>query len=192
MRSQDLYASTIHLHEVRDKAYIKKCLELVKTTAGANLESNSCSVRNGWQSSKVLYKLPDFARLADHVLHLADTLLAHNTLRPFISAMWLNVHGQGGFNHVHVHTTSWYSGVFYLQCSEKSGNITFTDPRPGADMSYYHQLTQGRLHTITPSAGDLILFPGFLPHLVEPNCSQEPRISVSFNIELDHVRNKNN
>ena len=35
---------------------------------------------------------------------------------------------------------------------------------------------------IMPRSGLLILFPSFLPHSVNPNLSEEERISISFNI----------
>ena len=39
-------------------------------------------------------------------------------------------------------------------------------------------------HRILPVAGDLLLWPSFLHHLVHPNMSDAPRISVSFNVVL--------
>ena len=99
--------------------------------------------------------------------------------------MWLNVHGKEGFNHAHVHSGAWCSGVYYLNCTEKTGNITFLDPRPGAEMNFYHKIIEPNNHSILPKNGDLILFPAWLPHLVEPNSDEEHRISVAFNVELD-------
>ncbi|HCL69346.1 MAG TPA: hypothetical protein DIC49_07490, partial [Gammaproteobacteria bacterium] len=39
-------------------------------------------------------------------------------------------------------------------------------------------------HRIRPIAGQLLLWPAFLHHLVHPNLSHETRISVSFNVVL--------
>ena len=36
--------------------------------------------------------------------------------------------------------------------------------------------------SVVPKEGKIILFPSFLDHLVEPNLTHEPRISISFNI----------
>jgi uncharacterized protein (TIGR02466 family) len=102
--------------------------------------------------------------------------------------MWLNIQQQHGFNHVHVHPGSWYSGVVYLQCTDLTGDLIFSDPRPGADVSFVFQklahVEECGMFRFAPKTGDLILFPGFLPHAVEPNCDTELRISISFNIEL--------
>ena len=39
-----------------------------------------------------------------------------------------------------------------------------------------------------PSEGSLLLFPTFFEHQVEPNNSNEDRISVSFNLSLTHEK----
>jgi len=36
--------------------------------------------------------------------------------------------------------------------------------------------------TVAPAAGMILLWPAFLMHFVHPNLSQEPRVSVSFNL----------
>ena len=37
---------------------------------------------------------------------------------------------------------------------------------------------------INVAEGDLLIFPSYLPHYVEPNKSDEDRIVVSFNIDI--------
>jgi hypothetical protein len=39
-------------------------------------------------------------------------------------------------------------------------------------------------YRIQPEAGDLLVWPAFLHHLVHVNLSQDVRISVSFNVVL--------
>ena len=36
-----------------------------------------------------------------------------------------------------------------------------------------------------PKEGSMLVFPAYLDHKVEPNKSDEDRISISFNIEID-------
>ena len=38
--------------------------------------------------------------------------------------------------------------------------------------------------TVSPRAGLILLWPAFLQHFVHPNLSEEPRISISFNVVL--------
>jgi hypothetical protein len=39
-------------------------------------------------------------------------------------------------------------------------------------------------YRILPRPGEILLWPAFLHHLVHPNLSDDPRISISFNIVL--------
>ena len=39
-------------------------------------------------------------------------------------------------------------------------------------------------YRVMPQAGEILLWPAFLHHLVHPNLAKETRISVSFNIML--------
>ena len=186
MEELELYPTRIYFENVLNDEYnsllLRTTSELVKTSG----KINDVSVRNGWQSDKNIYSLESFHPLCDYVLNKTKQLLLKDkNIKPYITSMWLNVHGEHGFNHVHVHSGAWYSGVYYIQCSEKSGNITFLDPRPGAEMSFYHKSIEPNNRIIIPKAGDLILFPAWLPHLVEPNMDKKNRISVAFNIELN-------
>ena len=123
---------------------------------------------------------------SDFVLSQVKTELLKNlNVDPYISAIWCNVQNTNGFNHVHTHAGSWYSGVYYLKCSDKSGEIKFTDPRPGAEFCKYNNFISPYINKINPQIGDLILFPSWLPHLVESNCDSEDRVSIAFNIELN-------
>ncbi len=185
MKKIDLYPSTVYVDSLYNKIYISECIDIAYELFKENIKYNDCSVRNGWQSSKELYNIPHFSKLADDLLKIIKTNLLKEDVNPFISSMWLNIHEKNGFNHIHTHPGSWYSGVFYLKCSDESGKITFTDPRPGAEMCFYHQEIEGNLYSISPKVGDFILFPSWLPHLVEQNLSDSFRISISFNVELD-------
>jgi uncharacterized protein (TIGR02466 family) len=85
------------------------------------------------------------------------------------------------------------SGVYYVKVPENSGNIYFYDPRAGSQMLLppYTQMTKWTLGKILykPIEGMFILFPSWLWHGVEPNSSEENRISLSFNIGTSIKRN---
>lgn len=187
MKKIDMYPSSIYIDGYYNANHIEKLTKEAIALSELDSIKNSCSVRDGWQSAKDIYKFPLFSKIGDYILHKTKTELLKNDFEPFISAMWLNVHNKNGFNHVHVHPGGWYSGVYYIKCSERSGRIKFTDPRPGAEMSIYHQAVESDIHAISPKVGDLILFPSWLPHLVESNYDDADRISLSFNIELNNV-----
>ena len=100
---------------------------------------------------------------------------------------WVNVNTFGASNERHdhdPHAGTFMSGVFYVKCPEGCGNIRFYDPRPhintAPDMKYYND--GNKYHWFPPVPNTLIMFPAWLEHDVEPNQSQEERISISFNI----------
>jgi uncharacterized protein (TIGR02466 family) len=91
---------------------------------------------------------------------------------------WATVH-RGGIHHMsHTHPDHMVSGVYYVAVPPQAGGIIFSDPR-GRFPPFDETLT------ITPKAGDLILFPSWLTHEVAPTTGTTPRISIAFNTEGD-------
>ena len=113
-------------------------------------------------------------------------ILKENDFNSFKIYAWVNVNGKGHSNkkHMHYHTDILVSGVYYVKVPEASGRIRFFDPRnPMAQSSlywtYYHNY---EYHYIEPKEGQMIFFPCWLEHDVEPNETNEERISISFNV----------
>ena len=110
---------------------------------------------------------------------------------------WANLNRMGDYHNLHNHPHSWLSGTYYVQVpttettlsgrSDRNPSaISFFDPRPQANMLAIRG--DGQVdpeHRILPSAGDLLLWPAFLHHLVHPNLAREVRISISFNVVLN-------
>ena len=109
---------------------------------------------------------------------------------------WGNVNMKADYHNLHNHPHSWLSGTYYVAVPDQSDSsmfrsdlnpaaISFFDPRPQANMTAIRDDAQvDPEHRILPVAGDLLLWPSFLHHLVHPNMSDSPRISVSFNVVL--------
>jgi len=63
--------------------------------------------------------------------------------------------------------------------------ISFFDPRPQANMLAIKGDPQvDPEHRLLPRPGEVLIWPAFLHHAVHVNLSQEPRISISFNVVL--------
>lgn len=89
-----------------------------------------------------------------------------------------------GFDSPHNHTGAILVGVYYIQVPPNSGDILLHDPR-GVNINWPDpdiKSNERPFVRITPSAGDLLLFPGYLVHSVEPNLSNETRISLAINV----------
>ncbi|MBX9607112.1 MAG: 2OG-Fe(II) oxygenase family protein [Gammaproteobacteria bacterium] len=149
----------------------------------------------GWQSEDDLYRHREFEWLIERILERANEIAPSYTPEGRFDGgvMWANVNGRFNFNSVHLHADSLLSGVIYLKVArEDQGVIQFFDAREGAPASYWRsfarleqetELTQGVV-TVTPREGDILFFPGWLKHWVTPNLTDEPRVSVSFNLSM--------
>jgi len=100
---------------------------------------------------------------------------------------WANINRRGDYHAPHNHAWCYLSGTYYVKTAgENSGAISFFDPRSMANMMMPGGDRSGRPeYTLAPSPGTLLLWHSSLNHFVHPNVSEQPRISVSFNIVLE-------
>lgn len=99
-----------------------------------------------------------------------------------ITQSWLNYTKTGEFHHKHAHQNSFVSGVLYIKSEREKDKIYFY--RDG------HQVIKLSTDNFNPynsdswwfdvGAGDLILFPSSLTHMVETVQGDE-RVSLAFN-----------
>jgi len=107
-----------------------------------------------------------------------------------INACWINENNYGDFNMPHNHNVPdvQFSGIWYLKCPPNSGRLVLLNNADSTDSSFLFDFIDDPIswvrYNIVPEKYQLILFPSFLVHLVEPSKSKENRISVAFNIEL--------
>ncbi len=105
-----------------------------------------------------------------------------------IDCYWVNVNKRDNYNSFHSHSGSVLAGVVYLQASENSGDLVFIHPNMHAvfeeslmygENNKFSQYTE--IH-VQPKTGLCCIFPAHLMHEVEPNRTDDDRISVSFNL----------
>ena len=143
----------------------------------------------GWHSKTNMNELPQFKKLVDMLYACQKTIYnqEHLDSEPVLGNMWANINPPGGMNRAHQHPNSLWSGVYYIKAPKNSGNLKIDDPRSVACMSRPRQKDgekPARLWREThyePVAGRCIMFPSWLMHCVDPNNSNDIRISVSFN-----------
>ena len=107
-----------------------------------------------------------------------------------MEAMWSIINKKGSFNIQHNHPNSYLSAAYYVRHPEKSGNIRFFDPREQKNIRYPKIKKYTDLSAVIiekdPKEGDLLIFPSYLYHSVGENLSEDDRIIVSFNVEIDY------
>jgi uncharacterized protein (TIGR02466 family) len=114
----------------------------------------------------------------------------------FRISAWPNINRYGDYHAPHNHAWSYLSGTYYVKMPGesppgKSGGqplpaaISFYDPRAAVNMlAVGNEALSVREIGVRPEAGTVMLWSSALIHAVQPNLSEETRISVSFNISL--------
>jgi len=143
------------------------------------------SNRGGWQSRTDLYDEPALHDLGNAVYNVVKTSIPE-TQGIYFQQMWAAVNKRGNWNAIHQHGNYQMSGAYYLQVPENSGEIVFRDPRPCAISNWVVNkvLTKGEFEKITPKESDLMIWPAFLDHFVEPSESDQDRIMISFDFNI--------
>lgn len=80
-----------------------------------------------------------------------------------------------------------FSGIICLKSSEKSGKITFLNPTlnrmwEGLNLVEKRNQYTGEKIRISPVEGNILLFPSYVPYMMESNDSDEESIFISFNV----------
>ena len=155
----------------------------------------------GWLATAEAQAL--LGEVTDHAAKYLETIARHAGMRetsasfhPDMLQAWANVHQGSGTHPRHVHAGAVASCVFYTATPPGAASISFFDPRGSlpplaghAGMRFERELRH------SPRAGDLLIFPPWLPHAVGggdgPGDGQShegggrddgPRVSISFNL----------
>lgn len=177
----DIFSTPIWDFQVEDQqtALEELCAE-IKHMAALQPSVFKSNV-GGWQSKDDLHKSNKlFETLATTLEKYANDALEDAVFKPVcVTEMWANVNSKYCSNIAHTHSGI-LSGVFYLQVSERSGRLVLRNPAIRSDSHYI----RAENYVINPRVLKCVLFPSWLEHYVEPNLSEDLRISVSFNIGL--------
>jgi uncharacterized protein (TIGR02466 family) len=102
---------------------------------------------------------------------------------PYITQSWSNYTELGQYHHKHAHPNSIISGVFYPQANKETDRIYFY--KDGYERikipteNWNHWNSESWWFDV--GAGDLIIFPSNLTHMVQTKKDDGTRISISFN-----------
>ena len=143
----------------------------------------------GWHSTTDMASKPEYQPLVNELIIMSKDIFKEEWLdrEPVLGNMWANINPKEGSNQPHIHPNSLFSGVYYVKSNPQAGRLKIYDPRPGAQIVMpVRKEGQPPKHlwkdaNLDPVTGRLIMFPAWLWHSVEPNQSDELRISVSFN-----------
>jgi len=151
----------------------------------------------GWHSDLDLlhWPVPEIRQLAEMVAdaatHYCGLLLNQATVEGKLSMQaWANVCRRGNFHKAHCHPNWHLSAAYYVNVGKpvadwpESGTFEFSDPRTPARMQTLDGASFGRPHLIYPENGQLLLFPSWMEHSVNPYQGPGHRISIAFNMRF--------
>ena len=105
-----------------------------------------------------------------------------------LTEMWAIINKKDNFNIEHTHPNNFLSAAYYVKAPENCGSFRVTNPniisRERIARSDSRTDLNQNVGQIVPSEGDLLIFPAYLPHSVGKNLSEEDRVMVSFNIDI--------
>ncbi len=183
-----VWACQLENFATHNQAMLEYILQLYKHDPGLK-RSNVL----GWHSPDRLHKEAAFAPLQCQIEELIHRVVAEDlqldltTEQYRIRTMWAIINPKYAHNHLHRHPGSLFSGVYYLQIPPGAGALNFHDPRADVRMLRPHFTKDtpfsNFLVPFESVPGRLLLFPSWLPHNVDPHLGEQPRISISFDIE---------
>ena len=105
-----------------------------------------------------------------------------------IREMWAIINKKEDFNVVHTHPNSCLSAAYYVKAPINCGrfqieNLNIAKRHSSPLLANPNELNIN-VAGIEVSEGDLLIFPGYLPHKVARNEADEDRIVISFNVDI--------
>jgi len=143
----------------------------------------------GWHSQTDMQTKPEYKPLVDQLFLVMRAIWKEEWLdrEPILGNMWANINYPGGYNKPHLHPNTLFSGVYYIKTPPNCGKLICNDPRSG-NQTVMPVRVKGtppkylwRECHLDVKEGRIIIFPAWMWHEVEPNESNDIRISVSFN-----------
>lgn len=158
-------------------------------------ESSSLKIsnRNGYHSpylniDPLIKKFYDAIKPSVHAY--VDTLQVKTPYNVYFDKPWININRKDGYAVPHNHPGSFLAAIYYIKTPPLCGDLCFYNTRtPNLFSLRYSDYTHenSSFWKVKPQVGNLIIFPADILHAVESNQSNEPRISLVFNIDLDQI-----
>ena len=150
------------------------------------------SNRGGWHSPNDLHLYKPFSEFKNFILKNISNVLSIYNENFELSGLWININQKGDYNVCHNHPGSVLSGVFWVKIPKTGGELMFYSHTAFTEFKLLESISKEiskkynyySEFEFNPKEGSMIIFPSHLDHDVEPNGSDEDRISISFNLDV--------
>ncbi len=187
------FPSVFHEYNFNKKDFKKnKLIDFCYAEKKQNPKGLKRSNRGGWHSRVI--NINEDNPISSHLKNgLGKSVFT--TLSQKLSVhveYWIMINSPNTYNCSHTHPNSHLSGVFWIQASEKSGDLKFINPSNFQAYVELHSYVEAfkldtnayEAYKYNPTEGKMVTFSSHVIHEVENNKSNEDRIAVSYNITL--------
>jgi uncharacterized protein (TIGR02466 family) len=184
----DLFSS--HLFEQSNVGSNQQVANLLKEIDSINntttLFSNNKCFRSAYRYKSIDWLLSEITKQSTAIIDYykkIDTIFSNLSDNKEIKIYyWTNINDSGSRNVLHSHNSGCLSGIYYIR-SEDTGALRFLNP--SNILGNCNPLSPfTRDFYFYPKDKDLIMWPSWIPHEVEPNFSNKKRINIAFDILL--------
>ncbi len=175
----------------------KNDLDIAKTFKYERMNSDN---GNYTLDKNVLDKMPTLKNRIENEFekYVRDVLHINKNVNFKIINSWINIHKKGDWSQSHLHKNSCFSGVYYLNVPEHSGNISFDktivlNNLSTSTISYdYDEANYINADKVKfkVEEGLILFFPSTIYHNVDKSNSIEERYSLAFNFFADGLVGK--
>lgn len=191
---QDIFKTSIYCENVCDETFKNYFIDVLNKHINEN-KGRYVSNMGGFQTLICKFNDSEIEKkiINDLIIsHCSKFLLQFKIKKEFQLNnlnFWINKNFKGSFNKPHNHGFNSLSGVYYLKVPKNSGNLVFLDLNKtnNDNFKFFDNENFFAEYTIEPKEFDLILFFSETMHYVQPNNSDESRISMAFNIDIKEV-----
>ena len=172
---------------------IDECFQIEQTDKGRAVTNLG---ENAYQSNDLYFHDEKYQKLKLYnLMEIVDSFVqsVYNNIwegKITLANSWININRKDALNILHHHDKSVLSGCIYLKTPENCG--CFTLEKDFQEKFIYQgygrmkeevksQLMFCEVVDFTVKEGDILVFPAHVLHHVQPNKSEEERISISFN-----------
>jgi len=155
--------------------------------------------RSYYLTNSEIDSCPDLKKVISYTLETAKRNLSQfnpvASVSVAIDAVWFNISGRGEYIAPHIHPGHVLFSTYYPKAPKNCGNLVLMNPNdsvywtfpPGGYMPRSTFTDVNKTIEVTESL--LFMGPGYIQHYVEPNESDEDRISVAINFRTVNSNN---
>ena len=181
---------------IRDRIAIEATIRTFLNAQPMRANNNNYISRYGLFSEDThILGNPQCASLKEAILTRAEQIMREQLCIAFTAAKitqsWVSLKKPGGGHERHNHTNSVLSGVYYYDDMEDYAPIRFWREKLSNTYQIELEIDQQRaahsafawdFYWIKPQKNDILFFPSYLYHSVDPNQSNRERKTLAFNI----------